>query len=82
MSKLHQTEPRPTSVGLDPIIDAPSVARYLGKSVATVAQLRYLGTGPKFLRVGRSIRYRASDVEAWLHENTHTSTTDAAAEAV
>jgi predicted DNA-binding transcriptional regulator AlpA len=38
----------------------------LGKSQAALAQWRYLGVGPKFIKIGRNIRYRSSDVEAWL----------------
>lgn len=33
---------------------------------ATWAQWRYLGKGPKYLKLGGHVRYRRSDVEAWL----------------
>lgn len=46
----------------------------LGKSPAVLAQWRYLGTGPKFIKIGRSVRYRASDVEAWLEAQTRQQT--------
>lgn len=40
-----------------------------------LAQLRYMGTGPSFVRVsGRSIRYRQEDLDAWIHANVHGST--------
>jgi hypothetical protein len=29
-------------------------------------QWRYLGIGPKYLKVGATVRYRTRDVEAWL----------------
>ena len=32
----------------------------------TFDQWRYLGRGPKFLKVGGHVRYRRSDVDAWL----------------
>jgi predicted DNA-binding transcriptional regulator AlpA len=35
------------------------------------AQLRYLGTGPRFIRVtGRQIRYAWSDIEKWCEART------------
>lgn len=35
------------------------------------AQLRYLGLGPRFIRVtGRQIRYAWSDIEAWCEMRT------------
>jgi excisionase family DNA binding protein len=46
------------------------VAEYLQKPVATLHQWAYLGTGPRFAKVGRTRRYRWSDVDAWLDEQT------------
>jgi len=42
------------------------VAQYLHTTVANLAQLRYLGRGPKFIKVGRRVLYRWSDVADWL----------------
>lgn len=42
------------------------VADYLGVPVATLYGWRYKGTGPRAMRVGRHLRYRRADVEAWL----------------
>ena len=38
--------------------------------------LRCTGGGPPFVRIVRRVYYRRSDVEAWLAENTRTSTAD------
>jgi predicted site-specific integrase-resolvase len=32
----------------------------------TLAQWRYLGRGPRYLKIGGHVRYRRTDVEAWL----------------
>lgn len=42
------------------------VSHYLGVPPGTLANWRYLGRGPAFLRVGRHVRYRAADVTAWV----------------
>ena len=34
--------------------------------VATLYQWRHLGTGPRAYRLGKHLRYRQADVEAWL----------------
>lgn len=40
-----------------------------------LAQLRFRGTGPKFLKPSpRKVLYRWSDVEAWLNSTEQTST--------
>src|SRR6266851_5180248 len=48
------------------LFSAEEVAGYLGVPVKTLFQWRYKGVGPRGLRVGRHVRYRSNDVEAWL----------------
>lgn len=43
-----------------------TLAEYLGVPIKTVYRWNYTGTGPKACRVGRHVRYRPADVEAWL----------------
>lgn len=51
------------------------VAAALHMSEEALAQLRYRGTGPRFIRVGaRKVLYRWSDVNAYLDANTATQT--------
>lgn len=61
----------------DDLLPPPAVAEYLQVPVRTLGQWRWLGTGPKFLKVGRHVRYRRRDVEMWLAANGHTSTRSA-----
>lgn len=44
------------------------VAAFLVVPEKTLAQWRYIGTGPHWSKVGKHVRYRWSDVEAWLDE--------------
>lgn len=32
---------------------------------STLAQWRYLGTGPAYIKAGKHVRYQRSDVEIW-----------------
>jgi len=50
----------------DQLLDAHELAEWLAVPVATLYQWRYTGNGPRALKVGRHLRYRRSDVEAWL----------------
>ena len=53
------------------------VAPVLGTTEAGLAQMRYRGTGPKFVRVGgRKVIYRWSDIRAYLDANTLQRTDD------
>lgn len=60
---------------MDDLITPAELAEDLGCSIAFLAQRRYLGDGPMFVKVGpRKVRYRRSDVEAWLDARTRAST--------
>ncbi len=54
---------------LRPLATPDKVSDFLGLPVATLAQWRYLGKGPRWIKVGRHVRYRMSDVEHWLSQN-------------
>ena len=47
-----------------------------GTTVGSWAQLRYRGTGPAYVKVGRKVFYRKADVEEWLNRQTFTRTDD------
>jgi excisionase family DNA binding protein len=48
------------------------VAAYLRVPPRTVEAWRYKGTGPPGIRVGKHVRYRRTDVEAWLFRQMET----------
>jgi predicted DNA-binding transcriptional regulator AlpA len=47
-------------------LDEAAVAAILNLSPATLRTWRCLGRGPKFAKVGRSVRYRPDDVHGWV----------------
>lgn len=49
-------------------------ARKLRLSVRTLERLRVAGDGPAFVKVRKSVRYRETDLEAWLASRKVTST--------
>ena len=48
----------------------------LALSERTIERLRVSGLGPKFVRCGRSIRYRLADVEEWIASRVFGSTSE------
>jgi predicted DNA-binding transcriptional regulator AlpA len=56
-------------------IDECEVADRLCQSVRTIQKWRVTGNGPEFYKLGRSVRYRLSDVLAWTEarRKAHTS---------
>ncbi|MET4203667.1 helix-turn-helix domain-containing protein [Bradyrhizobium sp. LA6.12] len=45
-----------------------------GLSPSTLAKKRMAGTGPAFFKIGRAIKYAATDVDAWILTRRRTST--------
>ncbi len=43
-----------------------TVAKRLGVSAVTLAAWRASAKGPPFTKIGRLVRYRAADVDAWV----------------
>ncbi len=51
---------------LPTLLNEFDVARVTGLSVASVRRWRLFKQGPKYMKIGASVRYRAEDVRAWL----------------
>ena len=51
------------------------VAERFGITTAALAQMRYMGTGPRFIKLsGKQVRYRESEIQAWLDQQTRDRT--------
>lgn len=54
-----------------PLWTAQELADFVGVPIQTVYAWSHRGGGPVACRVGRHLRYRATDVERWLDEHAH-----------
>ena len=54
---------------MEHVLSNEGLAERLNVPIATVRQWRHEGTGPRAIKVGRHVRYRVTDVEAW--EESH-----------
>jgi hypothetical protein len=63
---------------MDQLLTEDDVSRVTGRAVSTLQKDRCVGGGIPFIRVGRLVRYRASDLETYLASlPAHSSTTEA-----
>lgn len=53
-----------------PLATPQEIADFCGVPVATVYRWSSRGGGPKLIRVGRHLRARWTDIEAWLDAQT------------
>ena len=51
-------------------------AAHVGLRPTTLANWRWRGQGPRYVKVGGRVRYRLTDLALWLDEQARTSTSD------
>jgi len=51
------------------LIDTPTLARELGLTKIALERWRSDGSGPRFVHIGRKVRYARADVRAWIEAN-------------
>jgi predicted DNA-binding transcriptional regulator AlpA len=69
--KADDARVRPPNAADDsPFIDEKRLCADLGISSVTATKWRAKAEGPPFVKVGRLVRYRRADVEAWLVSRT------------
>jgi predicted DNA-binding transcriptional regulator AlpA len=57
-------------------LDTFAAAEKTGLAASTLRKLRLTGEGPRFLKLGRAVRYRESDLEDWLEQRAVQSTSE------
>ena len=61
----------------NPLLTPAEAGEQLGLTPAALAQLRYTGNGPCFIKLtAKAVRYRQSDLDSWIAAKARTSTRD------
>ena len=68
--------PRPTEAQMR-FLTPEEAAEYLRLSPRTIERYRYMGSGPRFRRFGRVIRYTVWDLDVWADTRSYLMTDDA-----
>lgn len=58
-------------------ITTKEAALICGLAPGTLAKWRVAGRGPRFIKVGKAVRYCPEDIERWLDASRRSSTRDA-----
>lgn len=56
------------------LLDTNQLAEQLLNKTNTIEGWRIKGNGPRYIKIGRLVRYRSEDVELWLEAQTRNST--------
>lgn len=65
-----------TPVLSDTLLTTAQAARAVHLSEQTLRIARLRGNGPRFVKLGASVRYRVSDLEAWIAARVVASTAE------
>ncbi len=52
------------------LLNEEQAAERLGVKVKTMQQWRHFGRGPKYVKVGRLVKYQPADIEAYIKSRT------------
>ena len=58
------------------LLTTEEAGRYLRLSPRTLERYRVTGEGPRYLKIGRRVLYRKSDLDEWLKNKSRRSTSD------
>ena len=61
------------------LLTVEETAKILRCSKSSLNKWRLTGAGPRFVRLGRSVRYRPADIVNYFAEQTRSSTSESAA---
>lgn len=61
---------------MEQLYTTKQTAKILGMSESWLRQSRMKGIGPKFIKVGHSIRYRPKNLDIWLNSLVKSNTVE------
>ena len=57
-------------------VKTPEASRFTGVSASTLTKYRVFGGGPEFIKIGRSVYYETTTLNAWVAKHRRISTSD------
>lgn len=60
------------------LLKTAEAATHVGLAITTLEKMRVYGGGPKYLKLGRAVRYRVEHLDDWVNDRITCSTSDPA----
>ena len=61
-------------MSIEKVYTVDELAEYLSMNPQTLSNWRTQGYGPKFVKVGRNVRYREGDINDWMESQVASET--------
>jgi predicted DNA-binding transcriptional regulator AlpA len=58
------------------LLNVPEAAEYLRMKPQSLAKMRWEGTSPPFIKLGRRVLYDLAEIDRWLDQRRRRSTSD------
>jgi excisionase family DNA binding protein len=71
----YDRSPKPAA-DIEPLLTAKEAAQLLRVSLSWLAKTRMRGDGIPHIKIGRAVRYRASDLSQWMKGQRRFSTSE------
>jgi hypothetical protein len=78
---MQDTTPNEAHNGVQPLLRSQEAADLLRLSRQRLAEMRLEGSGPTFIKAGRTVLYALPDLLSWIATNRRRSTSQTAAAA-
>jgi predicted DNA-binding transcriptional regulator AlpA len=65
----NEEEQKPHYAIREHVFNEKQAAKYMNMSVKTLQAWRFHCKGPRFMKLGRSVRYRQKDLDAFLNDS-------------
>jgi predicted DNA-binding transcriptional regulator AlpA len=79
MRKDYKAQIAEAANSREPLLKPEEAGDYVGFTEGWLAKLRMRGDGPKFIKLGRKVRYQRNDLDQWIAAGRSASTSDNAA---
>jgi hypothetical protein len=77
MQRSQLSEPENSfNTAIEPLFNEYQFAEITGRSVASARRDRLLGQGCPYVKLGFLVKYRPSDVRAYIAQNVHSTKVD------
>ncbi len=58
------------------LLTVNDAAQFLSLSASTLAKMRLSGNSPRYIKMGRRVAYRQTDLESWISDKSFQSTSE------
>ena len=76
VNKGLKSNQAPQQLASPSLLNTDAAGAYLNVQAQTLEAWRYRGDGPRYVKIGRLVKYRLSDLDAFIESNLRRNTSE------